>query len=91
MGVELKVALGDLTDQDVKAIVTAAYAGLCGGGVDGAVHTTDGPGRHQASLALAPCPAGGAVITAAFALAPVRWVITLSVRSTAPASRGGTC
>jgi len=46
-----------------------------GGGVDGAVHAAEGPRLLQASLALAPRPPGGAVVTEAFDLAPVRWVI----------------
>jgi len=56
--------------------VTAANTKLRGGGgVDGAVHAAAGPRLLQASLALAPCPPGGAVLTEAFDLAPVRWVI----------------
>jgi len=59
-----------------KAPVTAANTRLRGGGgVDGAVHAAAGPRLLQASLALAPCPPGGAVLTEAFDLAPVRWVI----------------
>jgi len=67
---------GDITRQDVEAVVTAANTRLRGGGgVDGAVHAAAGPRLLQASLALAPCPPGGAVLTEAFDLAPVRWVI----------------
>ncbi len=72
---KITVVRGDITRQDVEAVVTAANTELRGGGgVDGAVHAA---GRRllQASLALAPCPPGGAVITEAFDLAPVRWVI----------------
>ena len=73
---KLTVVRGDITHQDVEAIVTAANTGLRGGGgVDGAVHAAAGPELLQASLALAPCTAGAAVITPAFDLAPVRWVI----------------
>jgi len=39
------------------------------------VHAAASPWLLQASLALAPCPPGGAVLTEAFDLAPVRWVI----------------
>ncbi len=61
---------------DVEAVVTAANTKLRGGGgVDGAVHAAAGLRLLQASLALAPCPPGGAVLTEAFDLAPVRWVI----------------
>ncbi len=60
----------------VEAVVTAANTKLRGGGgVDGAVHAAAGPRLLQASLAVAPCPPGGAVITEAFDLAPVHWVI----------------
>jgi len=73
---KISVVRGDITRQDVEAVVTAANTKLRGGGgVDGAVHAAAGPRLLQASLALAPCPPGGAVITGAFDLAPVRWVI----------------
>ncbi len=73
---KITVVRGDITRQDVEAVVTAANTKLRGGGgVDGAVHAAAGPRLLQASLALAPCPPGGAVITDAFDLAPVRWVI----------------
>ena len=56
--------------------MTAANSGLRGGGgVDAAVHAAAGPRLLEACRALAPCPAGNAVITPAFDLAPVKWVI----------------
>jgi len=71
---KITVVRGDITRQDVEAVVTAANTKLRGGGgVDGAVHAAAGPRLLQASLA--PCPPGGAVLTEAFDLAPVRWVI----------------
>ncbi len=73
---KITVVWGDITRQDVEAVVTAANTKLRGGGgVDGAVHAAAGPRLLQASLALAPCPPGGAATTPAFDLAPVRWVI----------------
>src|SRR5690242_5101776 len=74
---QIELVQGDITTfRDVDAIVTAANAGLRGGGgVDGAVHAAAGPSLVAASRALAPCPAGSAVVTAAFELAPVQWVI----------------
>lgn len=73
---QIRVVEGDITHQVVDAIVTAANAGLRGGGgVDGAVHRAAGPELLRACRALAPCPPGSAVVTPAFGLAPVRWVI----------------
>jgi O-acetyl-ADP-ribose deacetylase (regulator of RNase III) len=67
---------GDITRQDVEAVVTAANSGLRGGGgADGAVHAAAGPELLASCRPLAPCPAGCAVVTPAFGLAPVRWVI----------------
>lgn len=72
----ISVVQGDITSQQVDAIVTAANVPLMGGGgVDGAVHNAAGPELLRACRELAPCPAGSAVITPAFELAPVRWVI----------------
>ena len=73
----IKLVRGDITAmRDVDAIVTAANTPLRGGGgVDGAVHAAAGPQLLAACRALAPCPAGSAVVTPAFDLAPVQWVI----------------
>lgn len=73
---EIEVVRGDITTQDVDAVVTAANSGLRGGGgVDGAIHRAAGPELLAACRPLAPCPTGAAVVTPAFGLAPVRWVI----------------
>ena len=73
---EITLVRGDITEQQVDAIVTAANVELRGGGgVDGAVHAAAGPRLLEACHALAPCLAGSAVVTPAFDLAPVRWVI----------------
>lgn len=73
---QVEVVRGDITVQDVEAVVTAANSALRGGGgVDGAVHRAAGPDLVRASRALAPCPPGSAVVTPAFDLAPVRWVV----------------
>ncbi|KOV75470.1 macro domain-containing protein [Nocardia sp. NRRL S-836] len=72
----IEVVLGDITRENVDAIVTAANESLLGGGgVDGAVHRAAGPRLAEAGAALAPCLPGRAVATPAFDLAPVRYVI----------------
>lgn len=73
----VEVVSGDITSEDVDAIVTAANESLLGGGgVDGAVHRAAGPRLAQAGGALAPCDPGDAVATPAFDLdPPVRHVI----------------
>ena len=73
---EIELVRGDITEQVVDAVVTAANTGLVGGGgVDGAVHAAAGPRLLEALRPLAPCAPGSAVVTPAFDLAPVRWVV----------------
>ncbi len=73
---EIQIVCGDITKQDVDGVVTAANEPLRGGGgVDGAVHRAAGPELLRACHVLAPCLTGSAVITPAFDLAPVKWVI----------------
>lgn len=72
----ISVVRGDVTCQQVDVIVTAANEPLVGGGgVDAAVHAAAGPELLKACRALAPCPTGSAVVTPAFGLSPVKWVI----------------
>jgi O-acetyl-ADP-ribose deacetylase len=78
---EIRLVLGDITEQRVDAIVNAANSSLLGGGgVDGAIHRRGGPailaecqelrrGRYEDGL-----PTGRAVATTAGELA-ARWVI----------------
>ncbi len=79
--VRITLALGDITEQQVDAVVNAANSSLLGGGgVDGAIHRRGGPailaacrelraGPHRDGL-----PVGAAVATTAGEL-PARWVI----------------
>ena len=85
--VRIEVVLGDITQQDVDVIVTAAKESLVGGGgVDGAIHRAAGPRLAQAGAALAPCVPGDAVATPAFGLnPPVRHVI----HTVGPVWKGG--
>lgn len=62
----LELVLGDITEQDVDAIVNAANSGLFGGGgVDGAIHDAGGPSIMAETRQRYPdvCPTGSAVIT----------------------------
>jgi O-acetyl-ADP-ribose deacetylase (regulator of RNase III) len=78
---EITVVRGDITAQDVDAVVNAANGSLLGGGgVDGAIHRAGGPAILEACRALRAdrypdgLPTGDAVATTAGRL-PARWVI----------------
>jgi len=72
----ISVVRGDITTIEVDAVVTAGNSRLVGGsGVNGAVHAAAGPRLLEASRAVAPCPAGSAVITPAFSMRTAHWVI----------------
>lgn len=77
LGRMLELVQGDITDQQVDAIVNAANSQLAGGGgVDGAIHRRGGP-QIMAETALRypqGCPTGSAVISTAGNL-PARFVI----------------
>lgn len=81
----ISVVEGDITKQQVDAIVNAANTELRGGGgVDGAIHRGAGPALLDACREIGGCPTGEAVITDGFAL-PARWVI----HTAGPVWRGG--
>jgi O-acetyl-ADP-ribose deacetylase (regulator of RNase III) len=64
----LELVLGDITRQDVDAIVNAANSRLAGGGgVDGAIHRAGGPSIMEETRRRYPegCPTGSAVISSA--------------------------
>jgi O-acetyl-ADP-ribose deacetylase (regulator of RNase III) len=80
-GVRVELLQGDITAQEVDAIVNAANSSLLGGGgVDGAIHRRGGPEILEECRALRAerypdgLPAGDAVATTAGNLS-ARWVI----------------
>jgi O-acetyl-ADP-ribose deacetylase (regulator of RNase III) len=68
----MELVQGDITRQQVDAIVNAANSQLAGGGgVDGAIHRAGGPEILQETAAKYPqgCPTGSAVVSGAGQLA----------------------
>jgi O-acetyl-ADP-ribose deacetylase (regulator of RNase III) len=78
---EITLVLGDITKQEVDAVVNAANSSLMGGGgVDGAIHRAGGPAIRMACEEIRASrypqglPTGHAVATPGGNL-PARWVI----------------
>ncbi len=83
----LHAVQGDITVEQVDAVVNAANRQLRGGGgVDGAIHRCAGAERLQvACRAIGECPPGQAVVTDGFDL-PARFII----HTVGPVWHGGT-
>jgi len=71
----LELVEGDITKQEVDAIVNAANTSLRGGGgVDGAIHRAGGPAILEECKKIGGCPTGEAVLTTGGTL-PAKHVI----------------